>query len=61
MPNISYLTLDLRSVLKEDALFQWYEAHDVASQNIKSHISEDICLRYFNTTSNAVLEVDVTR
>ena len=35
MPNISYLTSDLRGLLKKDALFQWSEAHDVAFQKIK--------------------------
>ena len=35
MPNISFLTADLRGLLKKDALFQWSEAHDVAFQKIK--------------------------
>ena len=40
MPNISYLTSDLRGLLKTDALFQWSKTHDVAFQNIKI-----ICVR----------------
>ena len=60
MPNISYLTSDLRGVLKKDALFQWFEAQDVAFQKIKNHITEDVCLRYFDTTKDAVLQVDIS-
>ena len=33
--NISYLTSDLRDLLKKDSLFQWSEAHGVAFQKIK--------------------------
>ena len=60
MPNISSLTADLRGLLKKDALFQWSEAHDVAFQKIKNQISEDVCLRYFNTTKEVVLQVDAS-
>ena len=35
MPNISYLTSDLRDLLQKDAMIQWSEAHDVAFQKIK--------------------------
>ena len=35
MPNISYLFSDLRDLLKNDALFEWSEAQDVAFQKIK--------------------------
>ena len=59
MPNISYLLSDLRGLLKKDALFQWSEEHDVACQKIKNHISEDVCLKYFNTTKDVLLQVDV--
>ena len=58
MPNISSLTSDLRDLLNKDALFQWSEARDVAFQKIKNQISEDVCLRYFNTTKEVVLQVD---
>ena len=30
MPNSSYLTSNLRGLLKKDALFQWSEAHVIA-------------------------------
>ena len=58
MPNISSLTADLRGLLRKDALFQWSEAHDVGFQKIKNQISQDVCLRYFNTTKEVVLQVD---
>ena len=61
MPNISSLTSDLRGLLKKDALFQWSEAHDVAFQKIKNQISEDVCLRYFDTTKEVVLQVDASQ
>ena len=41
--------------------FQWSEAHNAVFQNIKNQISEDVCLRYFNTTKDAVLQVDASQ
>ena len=35
MPNIYYLTSDLRGLLKKETLFQWSEAHNVTFQKIK--------------------------
>ena len=35
MPNISYLTSDLRGLLKKEALSQWSEVQDLAFQKIK--------------------------
>ena len=61
MPNISSLTAALRGLLKKDALFQWSEAHDVAFQRIKNQTSEDVCLRYFDTTKEVVLQVDASQ
>ena len=58
MPNISSLTSDLRGLLKIDALLWWPDAHDVAFQKIKNQISEDVCLRYLDTTKDAVLQVN---
>ena len=50
MPIMSYLTLDLRGLLRKDALFQWTEAHHVAFQKIENHISEDIFHYLCDTT-----------
>ena len=61
MPNISSLTADLRGLLKKDALFQRSETHDVAFQKIKNQISKDVCLRYFDTTKEVVLQVDASQ
>ena len=61
MPNISSLTSDLRGLLKKDALFQWSEAHCVAFQKIKNQISEGVCLRYFDTTEEVVLQIDASQ
>ena len=60
MPNISSLTSDLRGLPKKDALFCWSEAHDVGFKKIKNQISEDVCLRYFDTTKEVVLQVDAS-
>ena len=61
MPNISSLTADLRGLLKKDALLQWSEAHDVAFQKIKNQTSQDVCLRYFDTTKKVVLQGDASQ
>ena len=55
MPNNSYFTSDLRGFLKKDSLFQWSEANDIAFQNIRNHVSKNICDRYFDTTKDVVL------
>ena len=61
MPNILYLTLNLRILFKKDALFHWTEAHDVTFENIKNQISEDVCLRYFYTTKDVLLQEDASQ
>ena len=61
MPTVSSLTLDLRGMLKKEAMFQWSETHDVAFQKVKNNISEDVFLRYFNTTKEVVLQVDASQ
>ena len=58
---MSSLTSDVKGLLKKDALFQWSEAHDVAFQKIKNQISEDVCLWFFNTTKEVVLQVDASQ
>ena len=55
MPTSSYLTSDLRGLLKKDALFQWSEVHDVAFLKIKNQKSENVCDWYFDTTKDVVL------
>ena len=42
---------DFRSdgFFKKDTLCQWSEAHDVAFQEIKNHMSKNVCDRNFDT------------
>ena len=47
-------------LLNKDELFQWRGSHDVAFQKINYEISEDVCLRYFDTTTDIVLQVDAS-
>ena len=61
MPNTSSMPSDLIGLLKKDALFQSSEAHDVVFQKIKNQINEDVCLRYFNTTKDVILQVDASQ
>ena len=60
MPNISYLTSNLRGLLKKDALFQLPEAHDIAFQKIKI-MSKNVCDMYLDTTKDVVLQVDSSK
>ena len=61
MPNISSVISDMRGLLKKDALFQWSEEHDVAFHKVKNQICEDVCLRYFDTSKEVVLQVDASQ
>ena len=57
MTNISDLTSDFRGLLKKDTFFQWTETH-VEIWIAKYQISKDVCLVYFNTSKDVILQVD---
>ena len=47
IPKLSSKTAPPRSLLKKDTEYQWNETLNIAFQNLKDHIHENICLAYF--------------
>ena len=41
LPHMSYLTSNLRNLLKNDSLFQWTESHETELQLLTKAITED--------------------
>ena len=61
IPSMSDLTSNLRKLLKKDVLFQWKDSHEKEFQELKSKVSSDACLQYFDTAKPVTLQVDVSR
>ena len=60
IPNLADKTHTLRGLLKKDAPFLWEEHHKECFQRLKTVISQDSMLTYFNTTEIPVLQTDAS-
>ena len=58
--NLADKTHTLRGLLKKDAPFLWEEHHKECFEKLKTVISQDSTLTYFNTTEISVLETDAS-
>ena len=58
IPNLADKTRTLRGLLKKDAPFLWEEHHKECFEKLKTVISQDSTLTYFNTTEIPVLQTD---
>ena len=61
IPSMSELNSILRKLLKKDILFQWTDNHEKEFQELKSKVSSDACLQYFDTTKPVTLQVDASK
>ena len=59
-PKLSSKTAPLRSLLKKDTEYQWNETVNIAFQNLKDHIHENICLAYFKPNAKTMIQVDAS-
>ena len=55
IPNLADKTHTLRGLLKKDAPFVWEEHHKECFEKLKTVISQDSTLTYFNTTEIPIL------
>ena len=60
IPNLADKTHTLRGLLKKDAPFLWEEHHKECFEKLKTVISQDSTLTYFNTTEIPVLQTDAS-
>ena len=60
IPNLADKTHTLRGLLKNDAPFLWEEHHKECFEKLKTVISQDLTLTYFNTTEIPVLQTDAS-
>ena len=60
IPKLSSKTAPLRSLLKKDTEYQWNETLNIAFQNLKDHIHENICLAYFKSNAKTTIQVDAS-
>ena len=58
---MSDITSNLRKLLKKDVLFQWTDSHEKEFQELKSKVSSDAWLQYFDTTKPVTLQVDTLK
>lgn len=60
IPKFSEKAEPLRGLLKKDVPFLWMEDHQNAFNMLKSTISAEACLRYYDPQKATVLEVDAS-
>ena len=61
IPNISSYTVHLRELLKADVEFSWSPSHTRAFEMIKSMISTETTLAYYDRNKPVVLQVDASQ
>ena len=60
MPHLADHTAPLRELLREDVQFQWSESHDMVFNMVKSLISENTILSYYDRSKPVTLQVDAS-
>lgn len=60
IPNLADKTYVLRDLLKKEAMFLWEEHHNQCFENLKTEISQNSTLTYFNTTEMVTLQTDAS-
>ena len=60
IPSMSDLASNLRKLLKKDVI-QWTDSHEKEFQELKSKVSSDACLQYFDTTKPVTLQIDALK
>ena len=58
IPNFSQKTADLRELLKKDNKFTWEEKHSTAFENLKTELTSDSVLAYYDPTKPCILVTD---
>jgi len=61
IPNMSELTVPLRSLLEGDVPWAWFPEHDTALSKIKSVLSSAPVLRFYDTSLLTTLQVDTSK
>ena len=58
IPNLAAATANLRDITKNNAVFEWSDAHEAEFQNLKSAFTKDVLLRHYDTNSPTFIHVD---
>ena len=58
IPNLAAPTANLRDLTKNNAVFEWSDAHEAEFQNLKSAFIKDVLLRHYDTNSPTFIHVD---
>jgi hypothetical protein len=58
IPNLSNVTVPLRELLKKDTAWHWEEIHQKAFEEIKSRVTAEKILQYYDVSKPVVLSVD---
>ena len=61
IPNESSITAPLRSLLKEDAAYQWQHEHDKTLETLKETLSTRPVLRFYDVTKAVKIQCDASQ
>ena len=57
IPNLAAATANLRDLTKNNAVFEWSDAHEAEFQNLKSAFTKDVLRRHYDTNSPTFIYV----
>ena len=61
VPDLSHMTTPLRSLLKKDVAYNWYEMHDKAFKKIKDALTSEMVVRPYDSNKPTELLTDASR
>ena len=61
LPNLSHITEPLRRLTHEDPKWEWLPEHKAALNKIKSLLSKEPCLRYYDLKEEVTIEADASQ
>ena len=61
IPNMSEITAPLRSLLKKQAQWSWYDEHDRSLAKIKEALTSSPVLRFFDVNKPATIQADASQ
>ena len=61
LPNLSHITEPLRRLTHEDAEWEWLPEHEAALNEIKSLLSKEPCLRYYDVKEEVTIEAGASQ